>query len=162
MTYFCIFCWFESSEPFDFCPRCHRQVSELDQASYTERLILSLQHPEAETRHRVAHILGMRRDIQAIPALAKITDETNDIFLLREIAWALGEMRVSDAIPTLRALLKNPSYLVRKEAVQALGKLGGEQALQALGKACEDPTQSVRELAIEVLKNIEKKNTHPD
>ena len=100
MTYFCIFCWFESSEPFDCCPRCYRQHSELDQVSYTERLILSLQHPEAETRHRVAHILGMRRDIQAIPALAKIADETNDIFLLREIAWALGEMRVSDAMPT--------------------------------------------------------------
>jgi len=162
MTYFCVFCWFESSEPFDSCPRCYRQVSELDQASYTERLILSLQHPEAETRHRVAHILGMRRDIQAIPALAKIADETNDIFLLQEIAWALGEMRVSDAIPTLRTLLKNSSYLVRKEAVQALGKLGGKKVLQALVKATKDPLHSVRELAIEALKTLEGKDCPPD
>jgi|LQYC01.1.fsa_nt_gi HEAT repeat protein len=61
-------------------------------------------------------------------------------------------MRVSDAIPTPRLLLKNSSYLVRKEAVLALGKIDGLEALGALRTACEDPIASVvRDIAKRII-----------
>jgi len=114
-----------------------------------------LRHPEPETRYRAAHILGELKDVKIIPALIQAAkEEKNDIFLLREIAWALGEMRDPASLTQLLHFLRHTSFIIRKEAVKALGKMGDEPALKAISLALKDPIASVREAAEEILKGL--------
>ena len=154
MIYFCPFCWFSASYTFGHCPHCGKDLAEWEKMDYEERLTISLGHPEAETRHRAAHILGLLKAVKAIPALIQAAQETEDLFLLREIAWALGEIKDPASLAQLLDFLKHPSFLIRNEAVQGLGKMGGKRALEALSMACSDPTESVREAAGKILKTI--------
>jgi HEAT repeat protein len=152
MTYYCPFCWFESSSYFDACPHCGQNLRGLKEMDYAERLALSLRHPEPETRYRAAHLLGLLKASKTIPDLIRAAKEKKDIFLLREIAWALGEMKDPATMAQLINFLKHPSFIIRKEAVKALGKLGGKQAREALSAASSDPIESVREAAEETIK----------
>ncbi len=136
MTYYCPFCWFESSDSFETCPRCREDLSRWKAMGYAERLALSLKHPEPETRHRAARILGLLKAKQALPALMQAAQETRDIYLLPDIVWALGEIQDPASLPQLQDFVRHPSFLVRKEAVQALGKLGGAPALESVSAAC--------------------------
>jgi HEAT repeat protein len=156
MTYYCPFCWFESSTSFDVCPRCRQDLNKLREMDYAERLALSLRHSDPETRYRAAHLLGLLKASKTIPALIQAAKEKKDIFLLREIAWALGEMHDPASLAQLINFLKHPSFIIRKEAVKALGKLGGKQAREALRAACSDSIESVGEAAAEALKTIEE------
>ncbi len=155
MIYYCPFCWFESSMPFETCPRCRQDLTKLKDMDYAERLALSLRHPEPETRYRAAHILGLLKAVKAIPALIQAAQETGDLFLLQKIAWALGEMKDPASLAQLMNFLKHPSFIIRKEAVQALSKLGGKQALEAISTSCSDPIESVREAAREIIKRMQ-------
>jgi HEAT repeat protein len=160
MTYYCPYCWFESGDTVDICPRCGRDLTRLKDMDYTERLALALRHPEPETRYRAAHILGELKNVTTIPALIQAAKEENrDIFLLREIAWALGEMRDPASLTQLLDFLKHPSFIIRKEAVKALGKVGGDSALKALSSARNDPTESVRESAEEIFQTMPRKRS---
>ena len=156
MTYYCPFCWFESSMSFDNCPRCRQDLTRLKEMDYAERLALSLRHPEPETRYRAAHILGLLKAVNAIPVLIQSAKETEDLFLLGEIVWALGEIKGPASLAQLINFLKHPSFIIRKEAVKALGKLGGKEAREALSSASSDPIESVREAAEEFLKTMKR------
>jgi HEAT repeat-containing taxis protein len=152
MIYYCPFCWFESSNPFETCPGCRQELTKLKEMDYAERLALSLEHPEPETRYRAAHLLGILKAVKVLPDLIRVAQKTEDIFLVQEIAWALGEINDPASFSRLSDFLTHPSFLVRKEAVQALGKLGGKSAREALSVACSDPIESVREAAKEIFK----------
>jgi HEAT repeat protein len=163
MTYYCPYCWYESREPSDICPRCGRDLTRLKDLDYPDRLALSLVHPEPETRYRAAHILGLLKATAAIPAFIRAAkEENNDIFLLKEIAWALGEMKESASLKPLLNLLNHPSFIIRKEAVKALGKLDDESIIPGLTRALTDPIESVREAAEEILMAKEGKGSGPE
>jgi len=159
MIYYCPFCWFESPNPFETCPCCRHDLEQLKRMDYWERLALSLEHPEPETRYRAAHILGLLRERKALPGLMQAAEKSKDNFLLQEIAWALGEINDPASFSQLSGFLTHPSFLVRKEAVQALGKLGGKPAMEALSAACSDPVESVREAAGEILRTMKITDT---
>lgn len=154
MIYYCPFCWFESSRIFDTCPRCGQDLNRLKEMEYAERLVLALQHPEPETRCRAAHLLGVLQAVKAVPALIRAAQETKDLYFLREIVRALGEINDPASLPQLRVFLSHPSFLIRKETVQSLGKIGGEQAWEAISVACFDPVESVRETAREIFQQM--------
>lgn len=72
-------------------------------------------------------------------------------------AWAAmgcAAMNVRAAVPQLITLLDHPQWLVREEAVGALGRLGDASAVPALGLLLADPTEGLRQKAADALADI--------
>ena len=64
---------------------------------------------------------------------------------------ATGELEVADAVPAIRARLKNGTAEVRAAAVGALARIGGHQAQEALIVALGDADLGVRRQAVQAL-----------
>ncbi|XP_067011128.1 deoxyhypusine hydroxylase [Anabrus simplex] len=67
--------------------------------------------------------------------------------LKHELAYCLGQMQDSTAIPILTAVLEDTSQepMVRHEAAEALGAIGSPEVIQLLEKYCQDPVIEVAE-----------------
>jgi HEAT repeat protein len=66
----------------------------------------------------------------------------------------LEEEEVKDEIDIQIDLLKDPDWVVRREAVVTLGELADERCVEPLGKALRDGDWQVREAAVEALANV--------
>ncbi len=125
-TFFCPSCWAEIGEREDPCPRCGCQVAErLDGASYTERLIAALSHPEPETPLRAATILGMRRDHDAVFHLVRTAESTKDPYLAMACLEALARIGGRAAWEAVRTRCQDPRVLVSRRAQELLAGFGG-------------------------------------
>jgi hypothetical protein len=51
------------------CAACGASLADCSARGYRDKLIAALKHPLADVRMRVVHALGLRRDVQAAPAL---------------------------------------------------------------------------------------------
>jgi HEAT repeat protein len=72
-------------------------------------------------------------------------------------AWAAmgcAAMNVRAAVPHLVALLDNPQWMVRNEAVIALGKLGDDSVVPALRPLLGDPADWLRQRTADALASI--------
>lgn len=128
-TFFCPSCWAEIREDEDPCPHCGSQVAErLAHASYTERLIASLDHPEPETPLRAATILGMRRDRAAVPHLIRKAESTPDVYLAIGCLEALARIGGRMAREGVRARCQDPRVLVSRRAQELLAGFGDGEA----------------------------------
>jgi HEAT repeat protein len=78
--------------------------------------------------------------------LASQADESQDI--------ALEEEQVKDEIDIQIDLLKDPDWVVRREAAITLGEMGDERCVEPLARALRDGDWQVREVAIEGLGQI--------
>lgn len=67
---------------------------------------------------------------------------------------ALEEEKVKDEIEIQIDLLKDPDWVVRREAAITLGEMGDERCVEPLGRALRDGDWQVREVAIEGLGQI--------
>lgn len=154
MIFFCPNCWSRVKENESICPECRAEIEPLDQRDYFEKLVGSLQHPDATTKIRAAYILGEMGDKRAINPLVDILNQPWDIqglFFIREIAFALEKIDGEEAVPALVHLLDHPSFLIRESALKALSKIKSKETVTALRKALNDPSSSVQELAKETL-----------
>ena len=66
----------------------------------------------------------------------------------------LEEEKVKDEIEIQIDLLKDPDWVVRREAAITLGEMGDERCVEPLGHALRDGDWQVREVAIEGLGQI--------
>ncbi|MDE3219232.1 MAG: HEAT repeat domain-containing protein [Nitrospirota bacterium] len=66
----------------------------------------------------------------------------------------LEEEKVKDEIEIQIDLLKDPDWVVRREAAITLGEMGDERCVEPLGHALRDGDWQVREVAIEALGQI--------
>ena len=120
-TFFCPSCWAEIREEQDPCPHCGSHVAEwLARASYTERLIASLDHPEPETPLRAATILGMRKDHAAVPQLIRKAESTPDVYLAMACLEALARIGGRMAKEGVRARCQDSRVLVSRRAQELL------------------------------------------
>jgi putative heme-binding domain-containing protein len=67
---------------------------------------------------------------------------------------AVGELKVSEAVPAVRARLDHPAVEVRMAAVGALGRIGGHEGERALIVALRDAHPEVRRLAASALGSL--------
>lgn len=71
-----------------------------------------------------------------------------------ESTIALEEEQVKDEIDIQIDLLKDPDWVVRREAVITLGEMGDERCVEPLAQALRDGDWQVREVAIEALGQV--------
>lgn len=101
--------------------------------------------------------LGQIGDPRANPALAALLGlpEAEKVKGLRqEIVLALANLRDPSVIPVLAEALRDPSYRVRAQAAESLGKLGWREAVPALIGALHDSRWQVATKAAAALGSL--------
>lgn len=121
ITAYCPACWNEVPAEASRCPACGADLEALDAASFDEKLVRALRHPEPATRRRVVEILGRRRNRAAVPALLALWREGSDPYLSAEICHALGRIGGELALAALQVIATDPSAVVRAAVSEALG-----------------------------------------
>lgn len=96
--------------------------------------------------------LFMLKNLGGDDAVAEITrcllsNLKGSDLLNHELAYCLGQMQNTTALPTLDLVLDNPenSTITRHEAAEALGAIGCQESLVVLKKYINDPIQAVSE-----------------
>lgn len=125
------------------CRRCHAPL--VSEGAYPAKLVAALDHPEPQTAVRAATILGERRERDALPALVRTLERTDDMVLAEAVCRALGCIGDDSAVPALSRALVSGALPVRLAAVRALTAIGTVDALAALRVGQRDPSRGVRE-----------------
>jgi HEAT repeat protein len=123
-------------------------MEEWNENSFTEKLILALNHTVRSTAYRSCYILGEKQERTAIVPLTELLHKTNDYFFIGEIIEALGKIGDEMAAPSIVEALQNNSFLVRAKAAAALRNFKNlNGVIEALKAATKDKSLYVRELA---------------
>jgi HEAT repeat protein len=128
MTHFCPNCWKEIPRTSECCPYCNADLTTLDGASFQEKLIRALRHPEPETRMRAVEILGELKSPEARTPLRELLKLADDPFLIGGIIKALAAIEKKSLIEEIELLLaldNFPLYFY-KTAQKALRQLKQE------------------------------------
>jgi HEAT repeat protein len=111
-----------------------------------DALIEQLVYAELAKERRVLFnaIVELRR---GVPALVRMLADTR-WYVARNAAELLGEMRATEAEPSLIRCLHHDDARVRRSSAAALAKLGTPTAMAALTNALRDPSPNVRMQAV--------------
>jgi HEAT repeat protein len=147
-------------------------------AAAVEPLIAALRDEVRDTRKAAAEALAKIGDTRAVePLFVALEDKDCDIRKsaaegLEKLGWQPGKDETgatywvakgnwdecaaigAPAVETLVAVLQNASLTVRKNAAEALGKIGDARAVEPLIAALEDTNVSIRDCAAEALGKI--------
>ncbi|KAF7460902.1 hypothetical protein GHT09_018147 [Marmota monax] len=98
----------------------------------------------------------------AIAWISRAFDDDSAL-LKHELAYCLGQMQDSRAIPVLTGVLSDTRQepMVRHEAGEALGAIGNPQALELLRQYCSDPVVEVAETCQLAVRRLEWLQQHP-
>ena len=122
-TFFCPVCWAASHNDDAVCPHCGADVARIQAGkSYGQRLAEALRHPEPTTPPRVALVLGLRREVAAVPALAVCARETGDLYLCLECLTALARIGTAEALSVIGAFAVDPRRVVAARARALLSR----------------------------------------
>jgi HEAT repeat protein len=128
LTFFCPGCWRDFREDVARCPYCGLQIHKfLQTKDYVDKLILSLGHPEQGTAIRAAWILGRLRTPRAVEPLRRVLELTQDVYIARAAAAALGSIGGSEAREVLHAFAHHSAQMVREEIQRILTQTTLEQ-----------------------------------
>ncbi len=86
-----------------------------------------LKDPEIEVRNTVVIAMGRVKSKEYVKLLIEASKQEQDEFILKDIAYSLGEQRDKDAIARLIELLDNPSYDIVDVVIIALYKITGHK-----------------------------------
>eukprot|EP00163_Fabomonas_tropica_P017777 TRINITY_DN3152_c0_g1_i1.p1 TRINITY_DN3152_c0_g1~~TRINITY_DN3152_c0_g1_i1.p1 ORF type:complete len:311 (+),score=76.29 TRINITY_DN3152_c0_g1_i1:173-1105(+) len=97
-------------------------------------------------RMRAVFTLKNLKHPACVDILAKAFNDPSAL-LRHEVAYVLGQMQLTSAIPKLNQVLENEKEdgMVRHEAAEALGAIGEEQSIEILEKYMKDPVVEVAE-----------------
>lgn len=99
-------------------------MDEVDNKSYTEKLIRALHHPEPETPIRAAHILGLMMCREAVSELITVMRSSTDAFITTACIEALSRIGDIRALGVIREMTRDDHPLiVRKAAMRAITNL---------------------------------------
>jgi HEAT repeat protein len=141
------FCWncFQVIESSDAaCTRCGKPQQPAP-GDLTEKLMRALRHPVAETRRRVAFLLGEKRVRQSIPALTELIREDADPYVVEEVVAALEKTGGCESLSAIELAARHATFFVRERAIEALLRAGGEWARKGIEIAASDPSATVRD-----------------
>lgn len=132
-----------------------RLIGENEITSKEENLLLMLEDDEIDDQIflEVIKALGQIKSIKALELLIPIADDEDEETTVRNaVCFSLGEIGDKKAIPVLTRCLGNRSnYLLRKSALEALGKFSGSQMDDILIESLRDPQWQIRFEAIKAL-----------
>jgi HEAT repeat protein len=92
--------------------------------------------------------LKVSNDVEALIAELGSLTRYASLSIRAVAARALGDLRASEAVPDLIALLDDEDANVRVAAETSLGKIGGDEAIAALERALSDPDRAVERVAL--------------
>ncbi|CAL1594492.1 unnamed protein product [Knipowitschia caucasica] len=120
-------------------------MASVEQVSAVGELLVD---PKQELAQRFRALFTLR-NIGGAEAIGWISRAFSDesALLKHELAYCLGQMQDSRAIPTLTAVLKDVQQdpMVRHEAGEALGAIGELSVMELLQEYCHDPVIEVAE-----------------
>ena len=116
LTFFCPNCWRESDADAMRCRCCQYDLTAYASLPYEDKLISSLDHPIRENRLLAIQALGELGSARAIPCFAKIMEEEQDYYVLRETLSALHKRDTLESRSLLSQARVHPSALVRRFA----------------------------------------------
>lgn len=123
-AYYCPACFAEILKEASVCPACGVNIRqwEKEHASYDERLIHALKHPNSEARMGSIITLGNRKNVKAAIPLAECAlAHPIDVWQGMEIIRALRKLPHSPEKETaLKMLLKHPGCMIQEEAEASL------------------------------------------
>ena len=143
---------FESVDPAP--PSDSKNINKL-------QIILCDENQKMFQRMRALFALRNIGGNDSVDALARAFN-SNSALLKHEIAYVLGQMQNSHALPCLidRLADNKEDVMVRHEAAEALGAIGDQRAMEVLSDFVEDPEIVVAEsceVAIDLLNYISSK-----
>lgn len=148
MIFYCPNCWRELSDGQRLCALCHRAVSAWDEKTFEAKLLQAILHPEPMTQNRAVYLLGEKKSSQALGPLAELFRQTLNPFLKSEIVEAAAKIGGEGACSLLIEALRDPSFIVRGKAVEALADFSGSDIVERELKHClVDPSSYVRGMA---------------
>jgi HEAT repeat protein len=129
MIFYCPACWREVPELIHVCPYCKVDVERLTlEQDYAQKLIAALDHPEPTTPVRVAWILGMRKEIRAVPRLAQLARESEDPYIVEAAVEALGKIGDPTGLEAIRFAAQHGGARVHTKAQRAMELIQGTTA----------------------------------
>ncbi len=140
------------SSPFDSVdPAPPSKISETEEL----RGILCNENERMFQRMRALFALRNKGGNDAVDALCAAFD-SDSALLKHEIAYVLGQMQNSHAVPMLIERLSDEveDLMVRHEAAEALGAIGDRTAMDTLARFVDDPEPVISEsceVAIDLL-----------
>ena len=130
-------------------------LGEVGDSMATPLFIKALTDRDDNVRFSAIEHIGRMRDEKAIEPLLKIFKK-KELWLSYPAAIAIGNIGDSRVLePLLDALKEKP---LREAALKGLGALGDKRALAPVIKFLKDPSRSIREIAMQVILDISKKN----
>lgn len=148
LTFFCPFCWHEVEKNIVICPYCGEAPAAWTTKAYTDKLRQALSHLEPQTQRRAVYLLGEKQVKEAINDLEALLQRTRDPILAGAVVRALRKIGDKATFPALTEALSHPSFIVRRESIEALASFPTEQIVPLLlQRAQQDPSPSVRATA---------------
>ena len=147
VTYLCPHCGTTRPPDEVVCAYCGFDIRAFEEASFDEKLLVALFHPEPETSQRAAFLLGVRRSPGAAEALERRYHDTGDPFILRAVVAALARLGGPIADRVLEDAKAHYFIVVRAEALRRLILRGGAAGDAAAVAARADTSAYVRQMA---------------
>ncbi|KIK57226.1 hypothetical protein GYMLUDRAFT_173046 [Collybiopsis luxurians FD-317 M1] len=107
-------------------------------------------------RFRSLFTLKSLKNEDAIKIISKGFQDPSAL-LKHELAYCLGQIKNTSALPVLESVLRNPSEdpMVRHEAAEAMGAISASHSIPILKEYLSDPDRSVRETCEIAIAKIE-------
>jgi HEAT repeat protein len=121
-----------------------RALRELRFPDAADVAIVALTDADAGVRREAVGVLGWLKQLDALPALARLASDDPDTEVRRAATGALGLASDDQVLPALRQALQDHAWQVREEAATTLGKVGHSGAGPALVEALSDDYWQVR------------------
>lgn len=133
----------------------------LDELKNLESCLLNTsQDAPLHTRFRALFTLKALKNDDAVAIISKGFKDPSAL-LKHELAYCLGQMKNTSALPTLEVVLKDTSEdpMVRHEAAEAMGAISASSSVPILKQFLSDPERTVRETCEIAIAKIEWDNS---
>jgi HEAT repeat protein len=89
--------------------------------------------------------------VPGIKALLGELEKENPWYIYRNILNVVADLRLTQGLPQVTAMVTNPDERIRREAVRSLARIGAKDSLGAVMNAANDQSVAVRKTAVRVL-----------
>ncbi|KAF7310537.1 Deoxyhypusine hydroxylase [Mycena chlorophos] len=136
------------------------QISDSDLTALENALLNKNGSVLLHNRFRALFTLKSLKSDDAVRVISNGFDDPSAL-LKHELAYCLGQMKRTSALPTLERVLRNEAEdpMVRHEAAEAMGAISASSSLPILKEFLDDDNRSVRETCEIAIAKIEWDNS---
>jgi hypothetical protein len=122
-VFWCFHCYAVNDRPRGPCVMCGQPVEPPAGLSWTDGLIWTLDHPDADRALLAARTLGRLKARESVPALRATAERGPDIYLRAEALRSLIAIEGAEPLrPWLEQLCRDAPFMLRDVARQALAE----------------------------------------